>query len=120
MYAPVSEFRSFEQNILIDYRQTTVWHRSRQLCFSHQWALINQLLLAALGEKSTCIRLVAIDGVEEHIQPGDSFVDDTTTGFTKDDPDLEPVPTEQAELTTSKETLLAKMEEIIHFFLDLL
>jgi hypothetical protein len=46
------------------------------------WALINQLLLAALGKKFTCIRLVAIDGVEEHIRPGGSFVDDTTTGTT--------------------------------------
>jgi hypothetical protein len=35
------------------------------------WALINQLLLAALDDKFTCIRLVAIDGVEEHIRPGD-------------------------------------------------
>jgi hypothetical protein len=82
--------------------------------------LINQLLLAALGEKITCIRLVAIDGVEEHIRPGDSFVDDTTTGNTNDDPGLEPVSTDQAELTTSKETHIAKMEELIHFFLDLL
>jgi hypothetical protein len=73
-----------------------------------------------LDDKFTCIRLVAIDGVEEHIKPGDSFVDDTTTGSTNDDPELEPVPTEQAERTTSEETLVAKMEEIIHFFLDLL
>jgi hypothetical protein len=66
------------------------------------WALINQLLLTALGEKFTCIRLVAIDGVAEHIRPGDSFVDDTTTGSTNDDPELEPAPTEQAELTMSE------------------
>jgi hypothetical protein len=84
------------------------------------WALINQLLLTALGEKFTCIRLVAIDGVEEHIRPGDSFLDDTMMGSTNDDPKLEPVPTEQAELTTSEEALVAKMEGIIHFFLDLL
>jgi hypothetical protein len=84
------------------------------------WAFINQLLLAALGKKITCIRLVAIDGVEEHIQPGDSFVYDTTTGTTNDDPGLEPISTDQDELTTSEETLIAKMEEIIHFLLDLL
>jgi hypothetical protein len=84
------------------------------------WALINQLLLAALGEKFTCIRLVAINSVEEHIRPGDSFVDDTTTGSTNDNPELEPVPSEQAELTTSEESLVAKMEEIIQFFIDLL
>jgi hypothetical protein len=33
------------------------------------WALINQLLLAVLGEKFTCIHLVAIYGIEEHIRP---------------------------------------------------
>jgi hypothetical protein len=65
------------------------------------WGLINQLLLAALGKKFTCIRLVAIDGIEEHIRPGDSFVDDTTTGTTNEYPGLEPVYTDQAELTTS-------------------
>jgi hypothetical protein len=84
------------------------------------WALINQLLIAALGKKLTCIHLVAIDGVEEHNRPGDSFVDDTTTGTTNDDPGLEPASTDQVELTTSEETLIAKMEEIIQFFLDLL
>jgi hypothetical protein len=45
--------------------------------------------------------MVAIDGVEEHIHPGYSFVDDTTTGTTNDDPELEPVSTDQDELTTS-------------------
>jgi hypothetical protein len=39
------------------------------------WALINHLLLAALGKKFTCIGLVAINGEEEHIRQGDSFVD---------------------------------------------
>jgi hypothetical protein len=82
--------------------------------------LINQLLLAALGDKFTCICLVAIGGEEEHIMPGNSFVDDTTTGSTNDDPELEPVPHDISELTTSEETLIAKMEEIIQFFLDLL
>jgi hypothetical protein len=78
-------------------------------------ALKNQLLLAALGEKFTCIRLVAIDGVEDHIRSGDSFADGTKTGTTNDDPELEPILTSQAELTTFKEALIAKMEEIIHF-----
>jgi hypothetical protein len=84
------------------------------------WALINQLLLAALGEKLTFTRLVAIDGEEEHIRPGDSFVDDTTTGSTNDDPKLEPIPHDISELTTSEAILIAKIEEIIQFFLDLL
>jgi hypothetical protein len=84
------------------------------------WALINQLLLAALGEKFTCIRLVVIVGAEDNIRPGDSFIDDTTTGFTNDDPELEPVSSDIAELTMPEETLIAKMEEIIQFLLDLL
>jgi hypothetical protein len=46
------------------------------------WAILNQLLIAALGDKFDCIRLVAVGGVEEHIRPGDSFVDDTTYGAT--------------------------------------
>jgi hypothetical protein len=81
--------------------------------------LINQLLLAALGEKFTCILLVAIDG-EEPIMPGDSFVDNTTTGSTNNDSELEPVSHDISDLTSSEETLIAKMEEIIQFFLDLL
>jgi hypothetical protein len=84
------------------------------------WALINQLLLAALGEKFTCILLVAIDGEEEHIMLGDSFVDDNTTGTTNDDSKLEPVSHVISDLTSSEETLIAKMEESIQFFLDLL
>jgi hypothetical protein len=84
------------------------------------WALINQLLLAALGEKFTCIRLVAIDGEEEHIRPGNSFIEDTMTGSTNDDSELKPVSHDISELTSSEETLIAKMEEITQFFLDLL
>jgi hypothetical protein len=75
------------------------------------WTLINHLLLAALGEKIICIRLVAIDGEEEHIMPGDSFVDDTTTGSTNDDSELEPVSHDISELTSSEETLIAQMED---------
>jgi hypothetical protein len=48
------------------------------------WALPNQLLLTALGEKFDCIQLVDIEGAM-HTRPGDSFVDDTTTGATNDD-----------------------------------
>jgi hypothetical protein len=49
------------------------------------WALLNQLILTALEEKFHCIMLVAIDGVEKYVRPGDSFVDDTTCGVTDDD-----------------------------------
>jgi hypothetical protein len=54
------------------------------------WALINQLIIAALEEKLNCIRLLAIDGVEEHIRPGDSSVNNTTCGATDDDTIPEP------------------------------
>jgi hypothetical protein len=55
--------------------------------------------------------------IEEHIHPGDY---DTKTGTTNYDPELEPISTDRVELTASKETLIEKMEEIIHLFLDLL
>jgi hypothetical protein len=84
------------------------------------WALLNQLLLTALGDKFDCIRLIAVDGVEEHVLPGHAFVDDTTTGVTNDDTTMEPVDVEVTHLTLSEEELLGKMQMIIQFFLDLL
>jgi hypothetical protein len=84
------------------------------------WALINRLLLEALGENFTCIRLVVIDSEEEHIRPGNTFVDDIMTGSTKDNSELELVSDDISDLTSSKEMLIAKMKDIIVFFLDLL
>jgi hypothetical protein len=84
------------------------------------WALLNQLLLTALGDKFDCIRLIAVDGVEEHVRPGDAFVDDTTTGVTNDDTTIMPVDAEVTSLTPSEEELTGKMQTIIQFFLDLL
>jgi hypothetical protein len=72
-------------------------------------ALLNQLLLTALGEEFECIRLVSVDGKVEHKRPGDSFVDDTTTGITNDNTTLEPLSVEEEELTWSEEELVAKM-----------
>jgi hypothetical protein len=51
---------------------------------------------------------------------GGSCVDDTKTGTTKDDATIEPVPVEEEELTWSEEELVAKMQDIIQFFLDVL
>jgi hypothetical protein len=56
------------------------------------WALINQLLLTALGEEFECISLVSVDGITTDTRPGDSFVDDTTTCATDDNHNLEPIP----------------------------
>jgi hypothetical protein len=63
------------------------------------WALLNQLLLEALGDKFECIRLISVDGVEEHVHPGGAFADDTTTGVTNDDTKMDPVDVEVTELT---------------------
>jgi hypothetical protein len=84
------------------------------------WALLNQLILAALEEKFECIRLVAIDGVEEHILPGDSFVDDTTCGVTDDDITAESVRSDVHTLVELEEELIDHMEDIMQYFLDLL
>jgi hypothetical protein len=59
-----------------------------------RWALLSQLILTALGDKFDCIRLISVDGVEEHVRPGDAFVDDTTTGVTNDDTTMEPLDVE--------------------------
>jgi hypothetical protein len=58
------------------------------------WALLNQLLLTALGVKFDCMILISVDGVEEHVHPGDAFVEDTTTGVTNYDATMEPVDVE--------------------------
>jgi hypothetical protein len=84
------------------------------------WALHNQIILAALEENLDSIRLVAVDIVEEHIMPGDSFVDDMICGVTDDNFDMEPVPASVTNLTNGEEALVGRMEEKIQFFLDLL
>jgi hypothetical protein len=84
------------------------------------WALLNQLLIDALCDKFDCIRLVAVDGVQEHIRPGNSFVDDTTCGSTNDDPAIEPTGVEVQQLTESEEKLVTRMQDIVQFFLDIL
>jgi hypothetical protein len=84
------------------------------------WAILNQLLIAALGEKIDCIRLVAVDGIDEHIVPGDSFIDDRTCGAMNDDPDIELTLVEVDQLTESDEELVTTMQDIIQLFLDIL
>jgi hypothetical protein len=84
------------------------------------WALLNQIILAALEEKIDCIRLVAVDRVEEHIRPGDSFVDYTTCRAMDDNVDMEPITDSVTNLTDGEYALVGRMEEIIQFFLNLL
>jgi hypothetical protein len=64
--------------------------------------------------------LVVVDGINEHIRPGDSFIDDTTCGVTDDNVDMEPVPASVTNLTDGEEALVGRLEEIIQLFLNLL
>jgi hypothetical protein len=69
-------------------------------------ALLNQQLLMALGEEFDCISLVSIDGTTTDTRPGDSFVDDTTTGATYDNHNLEPIPSSVRGLTQEEDSLI--------------
>jgi hypothetical protein len=84
------------------------------------WAVLNQLTMTALGEQFECIQLVSVDNSKTNTRPGDSFVDDATTGVTSDDKAREPVPLEETDLATNEVELIYKMQVIIQFFLDLL
>jgi hypothetical protein len=63
---------------------------------------------------------VTVDGTTTDTHPGDSFVDDTTTVSTDDNQNLEPIPSLVCGLTQEEENLVARMEDIIQFFLNLL
>jgi hypothetical protein len=84
------------------------------------WALLNQLLFTALGEEFDCISLVSVDGTTPYTLPGDSSVDDTATGATDDNNNLKPIPSSVHGFTQEEENLVARMEDIIQFFLNLL
>jgi hypothetical protein len=84
------------------------------------WALLNQLILTALGEIFECITVVSVDKSKTSTIPGDSFVYDTTTGVTSDDTNREPVPMEEKDVTVDKEDLVEQMQVVIQFFQDLL
>jgi hypothetical protein len=74
--------RSVGKDLFLDNGKATLWYRARKLCItnlSNLWALLNQLLLTALGEELERIRLVSVDGKVEHKRPVDSFDDDTPT-----------------------------------------
>jgi hypothetical protein len=70
------------------------------------WALLNQLLLTALGEEFDCISLVSVDSTTIDTHPGDSFVDDTTTCATDDNHNLEPIPYSVRGLTQEEDSLV--------------
>jgi hypothetical protein len=74
--------------------------------------------LTALGDKFDCIRLVSVDGEEEHARPGNSFVDNITTGVMNDDTSIDTVPVEVTYLTQIENDLIGQMQTIIKFFFD--
>jgi hypothetical protein len=76
--------------------------------------------MTALYDKFDCIHVVDGGGITNHSRPGDSFVEDTTSNVTNDDVTMEPVERSEIDLKTEEEALIAKMEEIIHFFLECL
>jgi hypothetical protein len=84
------------------------------------WALLNQLILTALEDKYECITLVSVAKSKISTWPGDSFVDDTTTGTTDDDVTKDPVSIDEKELTSDEEAIVNRIEDAIQFFLDLL
>jgi hypothetical protein len=84
------------------------------------WALLNQLIMTALGEKFDCIKLVWVDNSKTNTRPGDSYVDDITTGVTSDDIARESVPLEETDLKTDEVEFIEQMQVVIQFFLDLL
>jgi hypothetical protein len=63
---------------------------------------------------------VSLEGTTIDTCPGESFVDDTTTGATDDNHNLEPIPSSVRGLTQEEDSLVAGMEDIIQFLLDLL
>jgi hypothetical protein len=44
------------------------------------WSLLSRVITTALGEKFYCIKLVSVENCKTNTRPGNSFVDDTTTG----------------------------------------
>jgi hypothetical protein len=78
------------------------------------------MLLTALGEEFECISLLTIDRKTTYTRPCDSFMVDTTTGAADDDHHLEHISSSVSDLTLEEEILVAIMEEILQFFLELL
>jgi hypothetical protein len=83
------------------------------------WVLLNQLIMNAPGEKFDCIKLVSVDNITTNTRPGDSFVDDTTTGVTSDKTSHH-VSIDVTDLTADEAELINQIQVVIQFFLDLL
>jgi hypothetical protein len=75
-----------------------------------------ELELEGLNEATA----TSVDDRTTDTRPGDSFVDDTTTCATDDNHNLDPIPSTVRGLTQEEDSLVARMEVIIQFFLDVL
>jgi hypothetical protein len=49
---------------------------------------------------------MSVDKSTTSTRPGDSFIDDTTTGTTEDDATKEPVPVKKKKLTSDEEAMV--------------
>jgi hypothetical protein len=76
--------------------------------------------MTALGKEFYCISTASVYGKMTDAHPCDPFVDDTTTGSIDDNHHLEPIQFSVRDLTPEEDGLVARMEEIIKVFLDLL
>jgi hypothetical protein len=66
------------------------------------------------------IGLVSVDNSTKNTRPGDSFVDDTTTGVTSEDTSREPVMLKVMDVTVDEVELIDQTQVVIKFFFDLL
>jgi hypothetical protein len=73
------------------------------------WALLNQLIMTELGEKFDYIKLVSVDNIITNTRPGNSSVDDTTTGVTSDDTARDPVSIDVTDITANEAELINQM-----------
>jgi hypothetical protein len=119
-----------EHHVVTGIRVTDAWYKSTMdkllngigqgSCSSPTiWPLLNQLLLTTLGEEFDCISLVSVDGITTGTHPRESCVDDTTKGATDDNHNLKPIPSSARGITQEEDSLVARMEDILQFFLDL-
>jgi hypothetical protein len=76
--------------------------------------------MTALGEKFECINLVSVDNSKTSTRPGDSFVNNTTTGVTSYGITRDPVSIDEKDLMANDMELIEQMQVVIQFSLDLL
>jgi hypothetical protein len=79
------------------------------------WAQLEHHVATGFGVSDASYKITT-----DKLLYGDSFVDDTTTGATYDNHNLDPISSTVRGLTEEEDSLVARMEVIIQFFLHLL